>query len=161
MKHRNTMLCCVLCLLMAMCFSTALATDEGPQPEGRPQGEALSLHEWSAEELEALQHGLSERAGAWDGHGLPDAEQIQLPQALTLTEQALQQQMGLTSDEIAAFTVLPYFITVDGQVNVGGSPVALPAPYWQMHYGNGAYTVYLDANTGVILAISSLSDGNG
>lgn len=162
MKNRKFVLCCMLCLLVALCLPTAFATEElGPQPEDRPQGEALSLREWSAEELESLQRGLSERSGAWAGHGLPSAEQIQLPQALALTEQALQQHMGLTSDTIATFTVLPYFMTVNGQVNINGAPVDLPAPYWQMYYGNGEYTVYLDASTGAILAIPGLSDGNG
>lgn len=160
MQKQKFMICCILCLMVA-CLPIALVAEEGPQPEGRPQGDALSLREWTAEELDALQQGLSERAAAWDGHGQPAAEQIQLPQALALTEQALQQQRGLSSDEIATFAVLPYFITADGSVNVDGASVSLPAPYWQMNYGNGEYTVYLDANTGTILAIPGLADGNG
>lgn len=160
MKHRKFIICCyMLILVMLLCLPAALAGGVGPQPEDRPQGEALALREWSPEELEVLQQGLSQRATEWDGHGLPSAEQIQLPQALALAEQALQQHKGLTSDEIVTSVVVPYFLTEDSWVNVGGAPVDLSAPYWQMNYSE--YTVYLDANTGAVLAIPGLEDSNG
>ena len=75
------------------------------------------------------------------------------------------EQKGVSEEEIAAYFMLPYFMTSNGSfVDTDGKLVPWPSSYWQMYYDSDPFTFYtvcLDTKTGDVLMITDPGDANG
>ena len=167
MSKKILIICNIALLLAVAAFATLFfttRTNEVPSDEP-PEWKVLFMKNYTQEQIKEMEMDLALRASLWQGHGVPDQDDISMAEALERSKQALIQQKGFSEEEIATYFLLPYYLTSQGSfVTTDGKRVPLPAPYWQMNYEGGPlklYSVFLDAKTGEILTITSPEDGNG
>lgn len=160
------MLLSIFALVMALmlCTLPALATtpDEDPDLEYEDEWKVMPMKGYTDEQVAKIEEELALRATAWPSHGVPGEGHMPLLEAVEISNKALVENKSMTATAVEASSLLPYFLTEDSYVNIGGEPVTLTAPYWQMNYeGSGFYTVYMDAKTGDVITIAGIEDANG